>query len=202
MDNSNVELKLNTEASPEMVKELKPDYLIIAVGSSEIVARIPGHNQDFVYSELQAIEKEKELGQRVVIVGGGTIGAEMALGLAEKEGKEVTVVEMGSEIAGKGNMLYRISMRQHMERLDNLHLLTDTSCKEIKDHLVVVENKDGVQEIECDNVVIAVGVRSNRDLANSFYGITPNTRVIGDCNSVRLIMEATFEGYVAGLETN
>ena len=199
---SNVDLRLNTEATPEMIKSLEPDYLIVAVGSSEIKPRIPGSDQDFVYSELNAIENEKALGDKVVVIGGGTIGAELALGLAEKEHKDVTVVEMSPEIAGKGNMLYRISMRQHMDRLDNLHLMTNTVCKEIGDHKVTVEKDGQTVELECDNVVIAIGVRSNRDLANTFYGICPNTRVIGDCSSVRLIMEATFEGYVAGLETN
>ena len=202
LEHSDVDVKLNCEADPEGIRKMNPDYLIIAVGSSEITARIPGYDQDFVFGELEAIEKQKQLGKRIVIIGGGTIGAEMALGLAELEGKEVTVIEMANQIAAKGNMLYRISMAQHMNQLSNLHLLTDTACKEIKDHVVVAENKDGVQEIECDNVVIAVGVKSNRDLGNSFYGITPNTRVIGDCNSVRQIMEATFEGYAAGLETN
>ena len=72
----------------------------------------------------------------------------------------------------------------------------------IKDHKVVVEDKDGIKEIECDSVVIAIGVRSNRDLANSFYGITPKTVIIGDRDNVRQIMEATLAGYTAGLNTD
>ena len=199
--NSNVELRLNTEATPEMVKELKPDHLIVAVGSSEIKLRIPGADQDFVYGEFDAIDNEDKLGNTVVVVGGGTIGAEMALGLAEIDKKEVYCVEMTDTIAGKGNLLYRISLNQHIRRTPNLHVLTKTACKEIKDHKVVVENEDGVQEIPCDNVVLAIGVRGNRDLANSFYGITPNTVAIGDCDSVRQIMEATLAGYTAGLNT-
>ena len=200
--NNNVNLKLNTEATPEMVKELNPDHLIVAVGSSEIRPRIPGSDQDFVYGEFDAIDNTDKLGDRIVIVGGGTIGSEMALGLSEVDGKEVYCVEMTDKIAGKGNLLYQISLNQHIRRTKNLHILTNTACKEIKDHVVVVENKDGVKEIECDNVILAIGVRGNRDLANSFYGITPNTVTIGDCDSVRQIMEATFAGYTAGLNTD
>ena len=125
----------------------------------------------------------------------------MALGLSEVDGKEVYCVEMTDTIAGKGNILYRISINQHIRRTENLHILTNTACREIKDHRVVVENKDGIQEIECDNVVLAIGVRGNRDLANSFYGITPNTVIVGDCDNVRQIMEAVFAGYTAGLNT-
>ncbi len=201
LNKSDVKVLYDTVATPEMVKEMRPDHLIIAVGSSEIRPRIPGADQDFVYSELSAIVHEKELGDRVVIIGGGTIGAEMALGLAEKEGKEVHCIEMADQIAAKGNLLYRISMKQHIRRTKDLHVYTNTACKEILDHKVVVEDKDGVREIGCDNVVIAIGVRGNKDLANSFYGITPNTTLVGDCDSVRQIMEATLSGYTAGLNT-
>ena len=199
---SNVKVLLNTEATPEMVRDMHPDHLIVAVGSSEIKLRIPGSDQDFVYGEFDAIDNASALGDRVVVVGGGTIGAEMALGLSEVDKKEVWCVEMTDKIAGKGNLLYQISMNQHIRRTPNLHVLTKTTCKEIKDHSVVVENEDGIQEIECDNVVLAIGVRGNRDLANSFFGITPNTVAIGDCDSVRQIMEATFAGYTAGLNTD
>ena len=201
LEKSDVKVLYDTEATPEMVREMHPDHLIVAVGSSELRPRIPGSDQDFVYSELSAIVHEKELGDKVVIIGGGTIGAEMELGLAEKEGKEVYCIEMGNAVAAKGNLLYRISMNQHIRRNENLHMLLNTSCKEIRDHKVLVENKDGQTEIECDNVVIAIGVRSNRDLANSFYGITPHTVLVGDCDNVRQIMEATLAGYTAGLNT-
>ena len=199
LENSSIDLRLNTEATPELVRNLSPDKLIMAVGSSEIKPRINGSDQDFVLGEFEAICHPEKVGQKVVVVGGGTIGAEMALGYAEVDKKEVYCVEMTDTVAGKGNMLYRISLNQHIRRCENLNVLTETACKEIKDHKVVVESKDGIREIECDTVVLAIGVRSNRDLANSFYGITPNTVILGDCNNVRQIMEATLDGFNAGL---
>ena len=201
LEKSDVKVLYNTEATPEMVKDMRPDHLIVAVGSSEIRPRIPGCDQDFVYSELSAIVHEKELGNRIVVIGGGTIGAEMALGLAEKDGKEVHCIEMTDKIAAKGNLLYRISMNQHIRKTENLHIYTNTACRQILDHKVVIENEEGEKQIECDNVIVAIGVRGNRDLANSFYGITPKTVIIGDCDNVRQIMEATLAGYTAGLNT-
>lgn len=199
LSKSNIDLRLNTETTPEMVRELNPDKLIVAIGSDEVKPRIPGYDNKMVLSSFEAIEHPEMIGDRVVIIGGGTIGAEMALGLSEIEKKKVYCIEATDKVAAKGNMLYRISLNQHIRRTDNLNVLTNALCKKIKEHSVIVEYNSEIKEIECDSVIMAIGVKSKRDIANSFYGITPNTVIVGDCNNVRQIMEATLDGFNAGL---
>ena len=95
---SNVEVRLNTEATPEYVRDLSPDYLIVAVGSSGKNPPVKGLNLPHVHDCLNAIDHYETLGENLVIIGGGSIGSEIALGAAEKDNKKVTVIEMADDI--------------------------------------------------------------------------------------------------------
>lgn len=192
---SNVDLRLNTICTPESVKELKPDVLIIAIGSRPFVPPVKGMDKEGVMGFYEAIEHPDRIGQNVVVLGGGTIGAEIGLELAVFEKKIVSIVEMNDKIAAQGNMLYRIGLRQHMDAAANLSVYTCTSCMEIKDGEVIVKDQDGqLKTLAADTVIIATGLRANKSEAEMFYGITPETYTIGDCEKVRIIQEATLEG--------
>ncbi len=196
LNKSNVEVIMNFNASKENVKELNPDVIFVAVGASPMTPPIPGINQDHVIDFYEAIEHENRIGKNVVIIGGGTIGAEIGLELAELRDKNVTIIEMTDTIATQGNMLYKIALRQKMEVLSNLKTLLNTSCLSIESDGVNVKLEDGTeQKINSDTIIIATGVKANREIAEDFYGITTDVFLIGDCEKPRKIMEATFEGY-------
>jgi pyruvate/2-oxoglutarate dehydrogenase complex dihydrolipoamide dehydrogenase (E3) component len=193
MKKSTVEVRLNTIATPDMVKKLEPEALIIAVGADVITPPIPG-----VEHARQAVEAYPDLEKmkgKIVIIGGGTIGSEMGLELAER-GNEVHIVEITGTLAEKGNILYRIALRQHMNKCKSLYPMTETKCKEIKENGVGGEGKDGKEQfLEADHVLLATGLRSRRELVQSFYGITPDTAMIGDCDRVGKVLEATNDAY-------
>jgi 2,4-dienoyl-CoA reductase-like NADH-dependent reductase (Old Yellow Enzyme family)/thioredoxin reductase len=193
---SGAEIRLSTEATPELVRKLEPDSLFVAIGTRPIEPAIPGIHLPHVVDFYQAIQHGESLGQKIAIIGGGTIGAEIALELAELRGKEVSLVEMTGEIAAQGNMLYRIALRQKMDAAPNLIRLLHTRCVEITPDTVLLENdKKETRHIPVDSVVIAAGVIARSGEAESFYGITPDTFSIGDCNRPAKIMEAVFDGY-------
>jgi len=193
---SNVSLQLNTEATPDMIRDLQPDAIIIAVGSNPMIPPLKGINQDHVMGFYDAIAHEEHIKKEVVIIGGGTIGAEIGLELASLKEKQVTIVELSGELATQGNMLYKIALRQKMEQTSTLKVMLETSCQEIKEDGVIIKTKDGEEKfIKAETVIIAAGLKANKSIADSFYGIVPQTFTIGDCNSPRKIMEATFEGY-------
>ena len=108
---------------------------------------------------------------------------------------------MTDTIAVNGNMLYRVSMKQHMDRLENLDLYTGSVCQVVRPDAVVVRKGDEILELPYDDVIVASGMAPKTDLANSFFGITEETFVVGDASSVRLIQEANLEGTMAGLRT-
>jgi len=194
LDKSGVDIRLNTEATPDILKTMKPDAIFVAIGAKPVTPPIKG--VDNAMNFFDAIENKSNIGDTVVVIGGGTTGAEIALGLAEIEGKQTTIVELSDKIAAQGNMLYRIALRQKMEALDNLILRTETTCSEITPEGVEVISKNGVREfIKADTVIIAVGMQSDETVNEQFYGITPDTFVLGDCNRVGKIMDAVFDGY-------
>ncbi|MGB4661036.1 MAG: FAD-dependent oxidoreductase [Mobilitalea sp.] len=193
---SNIKLYLNTEASADTIREIMPDAVIVAVGSNAITPPITGVSKSNVINFYMALEHEDQVGQEVVIIGGGTIGAELGLELASLKNRNVTIIEMTGEIAAQGNMLYRIALRQKIEKADTLNIMTKTVCKEIREDGVIVELEDAVEQfIKADTIIIAAGLRPNKAVAESFYGIIPETFIIGDCKKPRKIMEATLEGY-------
>ncbi|MGB8454579.1 MAG: FAD-dependent oxidoreductase [Anaerocolumna sp.] len=193
---SGIEVYLSTEATPELLKEIMPDAVIVAVGSTPFTPTIPGIDKKLVMNFYDAIEQEDRVGQEVVILGGGTIGAEIGLELASLRQKNVTVVELADEIAAQGNMLYKIALRQKIEQAHTLNFMLNTGCQEIQEDGVVVKTKLGEEKfIKADTVIIATGLRPNKTVADSFYGIIPETFIIGDCKQPRKIMEATLEGY-------
>ncbi len=185
---SGVEVRLNTEATPEMVRGMQPDALIIAVGADNVVPPIAG-----VEHTRQAVDAYADIDKmkgKVVVIGGGTIGCEIGLELAER-GNEVHVVEITDKLAAQGNMLYRIALRQHMERCATLHTLMETRCKEIRAEGVLVEGKDGKGHfLEADHILLATGLKPRRELAHAFYGIVQDTFIIGDSCHVGNVKDA------------
>lgn len=196
---SKVEVHLNTLADQTLIERLQADTLILAVGAEPVVPKIPGSEQTHVMGFYDAIEKEAELKGEIVVIGGGTIGAEIALELAEVRQQKVTIVEMGDTIAAQGNLLYRIALRQKMEVLPQLTVHLKSQCEQIDEDTVMIRQADGSQQrIPADHVVIAIGVRANQQGANSLFNQIPETYMVGDCQQPRKIMEAVFEGYTIG----
>lgn len=199
VEKSPIDLRLSCEADADFIRDMGPDAVVIAVGASPFTPPIPGSDREGVVGFADAILDPSALGRRVVVVGGGTIGAELGLELAESGKHEVTIVEMGDKIAAQGNMLYRIALRQMFEKQQGrLVALTGATCTGISSSVVSVAIADeGERDIPYDSVVIASGVRANRACAESLFGIAPQSFMVGDCRKPRKIMDATFEGYSA-----
>lgn len=197
---SNVDVRVNCEATFETVKALKPDALVIAVGGEPVRLPIKGAGLPHVMTYEQAIQNEEKIGKNPLIIGGGTIGLELAIELNELKGKHTTIVELSDKLAAQGNLLYRIALRQKYEKLNvPIEIYMESKVIEIKENEVIVQKKDGtLHNINADTVILCTGVKSKRDLVHSFYGITPETYEIGDAIRPRLIQEATFEGYGVG----
>lgn len=190
-----LDVRLNTEATPAILKELNPDVFFVATGARPFVPPIKGLDQNATYSFDEVIKDKSKVKGNVVIIGGGTIGAELALGYAEK-GFHVSIVEMLNQLAIQGNMLYKIALRQKLEKLDNLDVYLETKVKEIQENKVSLETKEGdLKAIVADTVVIATGVRANRDHEMEWMTSAKDVYFIGDCEKPRKIMEAVFEGF-------
>jgi 2,4-dienoyl-CoA reductase-like NADH-dependent reductase (Old Yellow Enzyme family)/thioredoxin reductase len=197
-EKSAVDVRLNTEATPELVRSLNPDALVIAVGAEPIMPKIKGIHSPNVFNVMAFYEKQIEVTGNVTIIGGGTVGCELALELADKAEK-VTIIEMGSELAAKGNLTYKLALDYFMKPFNNIETLMNSRCEEISERFASILDKDNNQKIiQTDMVINATGFRPDRELVESFYGIVPDTHIVGDCESVGTVCEATNYGYFIG----
>ncbi len=193
--NKRIDLKMNTEATPELVESLKPDFVVVAVGADPIVPNIPGIDRPQVVDVLAAYQMADQLTGDVTIVGGGQAGCELALMLCEKA-DTVTIVEQSGALYSSANLMYQEALRQLLAENSNISIKMNTTCAEIGEQTVTLRDSDGTaQEIKADRVVISVGLKPRRALAEQFVGCAYDVRMIGDCVSPRKIDEATFEGY-------
>ena len=193
-----VDVRLNTPATPELLEELKPEALILAVGSSPIVPPLPGiDGENVVVVNDYYLNKEK-VSDSVVVLGGGLAGCECAVHLG-MEGKKVHIVEMRGDLAVDCNIRHRPILLKNVEAYTAVHL-NHTGLRVTADG-VVCQNADGEEVlIPGKTVICAVGQRANRDAVMQLRDCAPWVREIGDCVRVSNITNAVYQGYHAGLD--
>lgn len=189
-----VTIEFAKEATAELILEMKPDVVFIATGSTSIVPEIPGVGKKMVVTAVDLLLGKQEAGKSVVVVGGGLIGCETALYLAQK-GKKLTIVEMLD-----GVMLDMYSAnRMHLLKLltdADVNILTETKCLEIRDNGITIADKYGKRStLEADTVVLAVGLKSNERLLAALKDKIPEVYAIGDCVEPRKVINAIWEGF-------
>lgn len=192
---SDVKVILNTEVTPKMLNEINPDTVIIAIGAAPIVPSIKGYDRKNVYTAIDAYPNLDKIGQDVVIIGGGAIGCELSVHLAGS-GKNVTIVELTGRLNQTSNQYAFTGLNQKMKSFNNIKVMLNTSCNEIKDNEVIASDRqNNIYTIKADTVILAAGMRSRKDEANSFFGYVQDTNIIGDANKVGTVWEATHDGY-------
>ena len=193
----NIRVEFNTEVTPDYIRALAPDSVISAIGAKPVVPDIPGADGENVILSTQI--HEKELGRKVVFIGGGMVGCEEGINAAKYGGRDVTIIEMTDTIARGAPYVHYISILSEIEKLDNLRVLKQTKCVAVRDGGVVVEGPDGKEEfIEADTVVMSAGMRPLSDEAWSLYGIGGQSMIVGDCKKPARMNEAVTDGYFAG----
>lgn len=197
-ENAGVEIRVNTEVTPEYAEKENPDALIIAVGSSPLVPPIKGlDGENVVLVNNYYLEKEK-VGDKVVVFGGGLAGCECAIHL-EMEGKEVHIIEMRDELAPDANIRHRPLLLKEINKYATVH----AGCKglEVSKEGILCEDKEGHQMlVEGDSIICALGQRSRRDVVDALRDGAPYVAVIGDASKVSTITNAVYEGYHAALD--
>lgn len=188
-----VKIELAREATPGLVKELKPEVVILATGATPLIPEIPGAQTENVATASDILLGKREAGEKVVIVGGGEVGSELAWFLAEK-GKKVTIVEMLYGVAMDMNLFSRFYLLNKLAEL-GVEVLIATTAEEITDKGVVAVDMSGNRQvIEADTVALAVGFRSNNDLEEKLKGEVPELYTIGDCVKPGKILGAIHGG--------
>jgi pyruvate/2-oxoglutarate dehydrogenase complex dihydrolipoamide dehydrogenase (E3) component len=139
------------------------------------------------------LSQKVDVGKRILVLGGGGIGAEVADFVSEM-GKEVTLVEMLEEIASDLAVHMQHYLRQRLAE-KGVTILTSTKVKELGKGYALVEDASGTKKIgEFDAIIVAVGSVKNDRIAHALEGKIPELYVIGDASEPREALEALYEG--------
>lgn len=199
---SAVQVKTNTVATKEFVQQFKPDAVVVCTGSVPWVPDVPGINAPHVKIATDLLRgdiSDKELGNSVVVVGGGLVGCEAALYLADK-GKSVTLVEMLPEIAADVIYMTRPSLLAELEA-KRINCLTGLKLKEVTGTGIVAEDSSAAtRRLPADTVIMATGLKPENKLYQELYrdlnGIVDELYEIGDCVQPRKFIDAVQEAYL------
>lgn len=235
-----IEVRYNSEATPQLLRELGAETVLVATGARRAAPAIPGAEQDHVWSgdELRRLltgDRAEEiarrklsltqrammkagslvgvtdstsamqklshvwmpLGKRVVIVGGGLVGLELAEFLIER-GREVCVLESGSSL-GRELAIVRRWRVLHGLQEHQAQLLTGVEVQSIGRSKVAYRNADGGSvEVAADSVVLATGAEPDDSLARTLEADGFAVTRLGDSNELGYIEGAMASGLRAG----
>lgn len=183
------------EANAAEIKKGKFDAVIVATGAEPICLRVPGIDKKCVLNVLDVL-RGKNPGRDITVIGGGMIGAETALYLAEM-GKKVRIVEMLDDIAMDVESATRKVLMQRLKEA-KVEIITGKRLSEIKDNKIILADSLGREtEISTKAVIMAAGMRPERKLYEELKNIGICLYVVGDCVEPRKIMDAIHEGFFA-----
>ena len=191
-----IKVVLDTEATPAMVED-RYDAVIAAVGAQPVIPGIPGAKGKNVTVATDAIMHSEKIGKNVVVIGGGEVGVETGMFLAQN-GHTVTVIEMRDQLAADTTVMhYRSMFTDAWEAIPDFHYVLSATAKEIAEDHVTYTDKDGVDhDLPADSVILSVGMRSKSDEALSFYGTNPGFYMVGDCRKPGTIQTTNRSAYV------
>jgi 2,4-dienoyl-CoA reductase-like NADH-dependent reductase (Old Yellow Enzyme family)/thioredoxin reductase len=190
------DIRLGTEATPELVLVEEPDAIVVAVGASPYSPPIPGLDRANVVHVLDVDSGRKKVRGSVVVCGGGSSGCESALALA-MEGCQVTIVDQLPEERFAEGMARttRNNLRFLLKQYD-IRLLGSHIVRAIDENGVLVEDRDWrMKSLPADYVVDALGMRSNTAVSAQFRGLVPEVFVVGDAYEVGNLKKANLRAY-------
>jgi 2,4-dienoyl-CoA reductase-like NADH-dependent reductase (Old Yellow Enzyme family)/thioredoxin reductase len=194
---SGAEIRLNVDATPQIISAIAPYAVIIATGGQSVKPRsIPGVDLPKVCTITEMLNGEiSPKGEQVAVIGSGMSGLETALALAEL-GNNVTVVEMAHELAPGAYVQHTSDILPKLEQ-HGTRFLTGKKLVGISETDIVLEDVfDGKQEtIQADCVVLSLGVRPVNDLYQTLKGQYQKLYLIGDADKIGRVADATRSAY-------
>ena len=194
-----VEIHTGETVTSEQLRNMDADVIILATGSVPVMPNIPGMDDKKVLGCMEAFAHPEKVGQKVMVIGGGLVGCEMALDYAQ-DGKEVMVVEALPKIlsAGilspipNGQMIHDLFEHHHVTVLEKHRLSAVENGK------VILESDGQKKVLDADTVVIAVGFRPAPSMAQELQRCGAVVYEIGDGQKVSTILHAVWDGYEVG----
>ncbi len=198
VEKKGVEVRLNTEATPEAIRAEGFDIVIAATGAHPKQPPIPGV-ENAKWNACNIYDHLDEIGHRVVVVGGSSAPTEAAIYLSQL-GHEVTQLSRNAIVASDLNPIHQRAYFNLMARdfgVTEIHSVHTTKIEAGK--VWYVDESGAEHSIECDDVLAAGGMAPNSEAAMAFYDAAPEFYSIGDCHSVGTMRTAIRDAYTLAM---
>ena len=201
---SPVTVKMNTAATPEMIAAEGFDAVVAAMGATPKFPEISGLLDESgkpvagVYNPIEVYGREQELGRNVVVIGGGEIGMETAMYLAEN-GHEVTILSRQRKFAAEADRVHYYSMfADAWSKMENLTPIKRATTTAVAPGSVTYTDKNGESHtLACDSIVACGGMQPALNEALAFAGAAKQFIIIGDNEGSGNVMTATRSAFAA-----
>lgn len=189
-----VHVHLNTELNEEEIKAMDYDTVILATGSKPKVFSLG--DDSHTYTAEQVLLKQKDAGKKTVVVGGGLVGCETALWLAQN-GIHVTIVEALDKVMAVNGPLCAANkeMLEALLPFNGVEIITGAKVTEFANGEVKVDTKEGSKTIMSDSVILSVGYKEENTLYNNLQFDIPDLYLLGDAKKVYNIMYAIWDAF-------
>ncbi len=189
-----VQIELGHTVLSQDIDRLQYDAVVFAVGALPLIPNIPGIQGEKMRTSFEVLKTEGEgLGERVVVIGGGEIGCEVAEYLEEKR-KKVTIIEQMEELSLS---MEPYSRRFFMERISRttIEIRTRQKVTKIQGNRVYLVDPEGkTSSLEFDHAVLCMGTVANQTFTEALSGPNVENYSIGDCVNPKNIYQAISEG--------
>lgn len=194
-----VEIRLNTAVTPRLIKEMKPDAAIIAIGSEPIPSAIPGADLPNVFTYEEVLSGKEKVKGNAVVIGGKMVGLEVAQTLTA-DGVKCTVLEPGAKIGADLGWVRSMNMLVNIPTI-GVKAITGAVTKAFKADRVIYEQDGEEKNLPYDCAVIAMGARQrfSDELIKTCKKLFIPFDIIGDAEKPRLALNATAEAARAAL---
>lgn len=224
-----VNIHLGTKVDIGLIEKERPQVVILSTGSLPIIPPIPGAKGENVVLARDVLEKRTPVGNPVAIIGGGSVGCEVALYAAKlgsmspevalfllknqvidlpaalqrttRGHRKVTVLEMKKRVGSGFGLSTRWVILQEMEEA-GIETLTGVKVKEIREGPPsgVLYEKEGKETfLPAETVILATGYVPDNSLYQQLDSLVPEVYTVGDCVKVRTALEAIHEGFRVSL---
>jgi 2,4-dienoyl-CoA reductase (NADPH2) len=226
LDLHGVPVRLNCRVDEDLLRQVQPDRVILATGARPVVPPIPGCQLPHVVQAWDVLMNRVPVGSEVVVIGGGAVGVETALYLADKGTlsgealkfllihraeppqdlielatrgtKRVTLIEMIHHLGEGIGKTTRWTLVQDLQQY-HVRTLTATKALEITPTGVKIQNADGtIEELSADTVVLGVGSQPENRLRGVLERLQVPHDIVGDADKIATALEAVHSGFKAG----
>jgi len=219
-----IDLRLGEKVTVEKIRDCAPDYVVVATGSRQMIPEIPGIDRPQVVTAWDVLLDRADLGETVAVIGGGAVGLETAIHIAQKGTisgetvkfllkhdaedvdtlrrlalrgtKKVTLIEMLSKIGQDIGRANRWAFLKEIH-MSGIRVMTDSTVKEITEDGVIYTKEGKDHSLSVQSVVLALGARSNNEIVDELTEAGIEHLLIGDAKQPRNIMQAIHEGFLS-----